>query len=95
LAPPPSPPRRQVRRLRPVVVAEFSEDDALDLLQRDHGYGCRELLPAHDTWALPTRGWGAGRSGGARARACAPARCDRDAARCAADVLETRRRDAT
>ncbi|CAE8619410.1 unnamed protein product, partial [Polarella glacialis] len=39
-----------LRLLRPTVVAEFSEDDALQVLERTHGYKCDERMPEHELW---------------------------------------------
>merc|ERR1719433_74100 len=39
-----------LQRFRPVVVAEYSEDDALRLLQSEHGYTCDNAMPQHDMW---------------------------------------------
>lgn len=39
-----------LRKMRPIVVAEHSDDDALQNLEAEHGYRCEEKLEEHALW---------------------------------------------
>lgn len=44
-----------IRRFRPIIVAEDSGDDALDLLTNNYAYSCTQELPDHDVYVCKPR----------------------------------------